>query len=172
MRHRSALVLSLLFALGSCHAPAFDGLVAQSRQLDDREPHRTRLGEVEVLSIHQLKSAQPGFGGISGISCESRTATAISDVGHWLRFTMDVDGQGRPVAFGDLAIARLGGIEGRKDDSDAEEVTATPEGWVVSFERRHRLLFYRDGMSGKPERLSAPPSYDSQPENGGVEAVT
>lgn len=172
MSRRAVLIVSLLAALGGCWAPEADSLVAESRPLTTDDPWRTRLGEVEVLSIHQLNSARRWFGGLSGLSFDGHTVTAITDVGHWVRFSMELDASGRPVAFGGLEVAALGGLDGSKDDGDAEEVLATPEGWVVSFERRHRLLLYRDGLSGRPEPLALPPGYDQQPENGGVEAAT
>lgn len=172
MPRRAALILLLFACLAGCRAPASDALTAQLRPLDAGDPDRTRLGEVEVLSIHELRSTRQWFGGISGLSFDGRTATTINDVGHWLRFRMEVDTAGRPMAFGDLEVAPLGGLDGSKDDGDAEEIAATPEGWLVSFERRHRLICYGNDLSGQPQRLDPPPAYDRQPENGGVEAVT
>ncbi|MCR6632075.1 MAG: esterase-like activity of phytase family protein [Magnetospirillum sp.] len=46
-----------------------------------------------------------------------------------------------------------------------------PDGWLVSFERRHRILFYRHGLSGTPERIDLPQGFTRQPDNGGVEAL-
>lgn len=176
MPRRAAAVLMLFILLAGCRAPASDTLMADLRPLDAADPSRTGLGAVEVLSIHELRSSKRGFGGISGLSYDGHVATAITDVGTWLRFRMEVDDSGRPVAFGDLQIAPLGGLDGSKQDGDAEEVRATadgwPKGWIVSFERRHRLLLYRHGLSAQPERLAAPAGYGEQPENGGVEAMT
>lgn len=176
MPRRAAAILLLFAVLAGCRAPASDTLTAETRILDPAEPHRTSLGAVEVLSVHQLRSGKRWFGGISGLSFDGHTVTAINDVGHWLSFRMDVDDAGRPVAFGDLVVAPLGGLDGSKDDGDAEEVRATPEGWpegwLVSFERRHRVLLYRHGLSSQPERLAPPPGFGEQPENGGVEAMT
>lgn len=172
MPRRAAAFLLLFALLAGCRAPAADGLSFEPRPLAADDPARIRLGEVEVLSIHQLRSDRQWFGGISGLSFDGHTVTAINDVGHWLSFRMNVDKDGRPVAFGDLRIEPLGGLDGSKEDGDAEEVRATRDGWLVSFERRHRLLLYRNGLSGKPERLVVPEGYDLQPENGGVEAVT
>lgn len=171
MPRRAAVILLLFTMLAGCRAPASDTLTAESRVLDAADPYRTQLGGVEVLSIHQLRSGKRWFGGISGLSYDGRMLTAVNDVGHWLQMRMDVDAAGRPVAFGDLEVAPLGGLDGSKDDGDAEELRATPDGWLVSFERRHRLLLYRQGLSGDPVRLDAPPGYDLQPENGGGEAV-
>lgn len=172
MPRRTVAIVLLLAALAGCRSPAGDGLTAESRPLSPDAPQFDRLGAVEVLSIHQLRSGREWFGGISGLSYDGHTVIAINDVGHWLRFRMEVDVDGRPVGFGDLKIASLGGLDGSKEDGDAEEIRVTRDGWVVSFERRHRLLRYRQGLSGPPEPLATPPNYDQQPENGGVETMT
>lgn len=167
-----ATVLFLFVALAGCRTPASESMTAEVRALDPADPHRTRLGAVEVLSIHQLRSGMKWFGGISGLSFDGRTATAVNDVGHWLRFRMEVDAAGRPTVFGDLEIEPLGGLDGTGSDGDAEEIRAVDDGWMVSFERRHRLLLYRHGLSAKPGQPDQPPGYDLQPRNGGVEAMT
>lgn len=172
MPRRAAATLLLFALLAGCRAPAADGITFESLPLSTDERQSVRLGDVEVLSIHHLRSGRRWFGGISGISFDGHVVTAINDVGHWLRFRMDVDNAGRPTAFGDLEIAPLGGLDGSKEDGDAEEIRATSDGWLVSFERRHRLLLYRNDLSGRPERLQPPADYNLQPENGGVEALT
>ncbi|MGE5477976.1 MAG: esterase-like activity of phytase family protein [Bacteroidales bacterium] len=172
MPRRAAAIVLLLAALGGCRAPAGDGIAAESMQLSPETSLPARLGAVEVLSITKLTSARPWFGGISGLSYDDRTVTAINDVGHWLRFRMDVDAQGRPTSFADLEVAPLGGLDGSRDDGDAEEVRLTADGWLVSFERRHRLLLYGADLSGQPTRPALPAGYELQPENGGVEAMT
>ncbi|MGE5517305.1 MAG: esterase-like activity of phytase family protein [Bacteroidota bacterium] len=172
MPRRAVAVVVLLAVLAGCRSPVGDGLTAESRPLSPEAPQLIQLGAVEVLSIHQLRSGREWFGGVSGLSYDGHTVTAINDVGHWLSFRMEVDASGRPVSFGDLKIASLGGLDGSKEDGDAEEVRATRDGWVVSFERRHRLLRYGQDLSGPPEPLALPPGYDQQPENGGVEAMT
>lgn len=131
------------------------------------------LGGAEVLGILRLgASGQRWFGGLSGMVLEDGHVVAVNDSGHWVRFRLDLDAEGRPQGAGDLSIAPLAGLDGSKDDGDAEEIIATPEGMVVSFERRHRLLLYRHGLSAPPERLAAPDGMDRLPANGGAEALT
>lgn len=172
MPRRAAVVLLMFALLSGCRAPVADGITATTRVLNPADPAQTRLGAVEVLSIHELRSGEKWFGGVSGLSYDGRMVTAINDVGHWLRFRMDTDREGRPVAFSDLVVEPLGGLDGSKEDGDAEEVRPTADGWIVSFERRHRLLLYRHGLSGQLERLQAPEGYQDQPDNGSVEAMT
>ncbi|MBI5165035.1 MAG: esterase-like activity of phytase family protein [Magnetospirillum sp.] len=166
--------LSLALALGSClDSPAGgEGIHAVPRHLADDDPHRERIDGVRVLGILQLTAGHRRFGGLSGLAVDGDRFTAISDAGHWFGFTVDSDAEGRPQSARDLDNAPLGGLDGSQDDSDAEEIVAMPDGWVVSFERRHRLLLYRNGLGGQPERIALPPGFDRMPKNGGAEAVT
>jgi Uncharacterized protein conserved in bacteria len=150
---------------------AGDALEFFPRTFDSSDPHRTSLGEAEVLGIAQLRSSRKWFGGISGMSFDGRTVTAVTDAGHWLRFDLRLDGAGRPIGAENLEIFPLGGLDGSKEDGDAEDLTWTPQGWLVSFERRHRLMLYPDGLSAKPVRQAAPEGFERQPNNGGTEAV-
>lgn len=145
---------------------------SRSLRLSGQEPDRTALGQVQVLGI--LSLAAPGerwFGGISGVVAEGDRITAVNDAGHWLSFRLHSDDVGRPLSTSELTIAPLGGLDGTGADGDAEEVTATPDGLVVSFERRHRLLLYPRGLSALPLRLAAPADFGRLPNNGGAEAV-
>ncbi|MBC7952651.1 MAG: esterase-like activity of phytase family protein [Rhodospirillaceae bacterium] len=146
-------------------------LQAVPRALAPDAGPRPRLGETEVLGIMELRSSDNRFGGLSGLSFDGKNLVAVSDKGRWLSFRLDVDNEGRPTNVGQLEIGELGGLDGGKQDGDSEEITRTPEGWVVSFERRHRLMLYPDTLSGKPVRLAAPQGYARQPGNGGGEAV-
>lgn len=169
-----AAALTVLLGLQGCWGASAPGasITAVPRAVAPEDPHRTRFGDLEILSLVELRSPDRWFGGVSGLSFDGTTVTAINDVGHWLRFRMDTDAAGRPVAVGALEVAPLGGLDGSKYDGDAEEVTWTPDGWIVSFERRHRLLLYPRGLSGTPERLPLPQGFSRQPDNGGVEALT
>jgi hypothetical protein len=163
---RSARLALLLAALGlcSCLGPARSGDLPElvGRELD--APH--------VLGVVELKAPHRNFNSISGMAFDGNQITAITDLGHWLRFRLEVDGEGRPVSASGLEIGRLGGLEGGKSDSDAEDLVLTPEGWLVSFERRHRLMLYPGGLDGRAVPLDMPQGFTRQPGNGGVEAIT
>ncbi len=160
---RPAILLATL-CLCSCRGPA------QSRDLP--ELVQRELATPHVLGVVQLKAPQRGFNGISGMAYDGSRVTAITDMGYWLRFRLEVDREGRPVSAGGLEIGKLGGLDGTKGDSDAEELVWTPEGWLVSFERRHRVMLYADGLEGKATPLAMPQGFTRQPGNGGVEAIT
>ncbi len=163
----------LVIGLAACLGPASAGnrFHAVSRPLSQQDPAHTRLGESEVLGILELRSGERWFGGISGMVLDGDRLVAINDSGHWLSMVLQTDEAGRPLSVSDLEIAPLGGLDGSRNDGDAEELTATPDGLMVSFERRHRLWLYPDGLSGKPMPLAAPQGFSRLPGNGGVEAV-
>lgn len=165
------LFLVVCGLLWSCGASPLGGVEGVARFLDQDDPARNRLGAVEVLSVHELRGPG-GFGGISGMSYDGTMVTAVNDSGRWLRFPMAVDAIGRPVAFGLLQQGGLGGADGSKDHGDAEELVRVPGGWLVSFEREHRLMLYGDDLSAAPHGQSVPEGFARQPANGGVEAMT
>ncbi|MBC7906735.1 MAG: esterase-like activity of phytase family protein [Rhodospirillaceae bacterium] len=167
-----ARIVALLLALTGCLGPASAGdITAVPRTLAADAGPRPMLGETEVLGILELRSSDHRFGGLSGLSFDGNRLIAITDKGNWLSFRLDVDHDGRPTGVGQLEIGALGGLDDGKLDSDSEELTKTPEGWLVSFERRHRVMLYAHGLTGKPVRLSMPQDYSRQPGNGGGEAV-
>ncbi len=163
-----------MFLLANCAGGRGDRdtITATPHPLSPSDPARTGLGDASVLGIMELKAPDPVFGGISGMAFDGRMVTAITDLGHWLRFSLHVDQDGRPVAVGDLRSGRLGGIGDGKRDSDAEELLITDAGWLVSFERDHRVLAYpANDLDGTPTRLEMPADFGRQPENGGAEAM-
>ncbi len=129
------------------------------------------IGEVEVLGALHIIGTHPDFGGLSGMIFDGQNLTAITDRGHYAHFEVKRDAEGRPLSVKNLTMGRLGGIGISKVDSDSEEIISTPDGPLVSFERRHRLFLYPDGLSEAPQELSPPPDFSNQPKNGGVEAL-
>lgn len=155
-----------------CGGAAAGELVSTVRPLSADAPHLTSIGAAELLGILQLQA--PGerwFGGLSGMVMDGDMVTAVNDSGHWLRFRVETDADGRPLSASGLSVAPLGGLDGSKDDGDAEELVATPEGLVVGFERRHRLLLYPGTLSAPPRRLAGPAGLGRLPANGGIEAA-
>jgi hypothetical protein len=163
---RLACLLAALSALPAAAEP----LHVTLRPLSDTDLHRAEVGAVTVLGVIQLES--PGtrwFGGLSGLSFNGEWVLAVNDSGHWVRFRLDADSEGRPLGARDLTVNVLGGLDGTKDDGDAEELVALPDGWLVAFERRHRLRFYRD-LSDRGSPMAGP-DLSALPANGGVEAA-
>lgn len=167
-----AIALLTLFLHG-CPGPEMPpgAIEAAARSLDSRDPERTELGEAEVLGILELKGGHRWFGGLSGMSMDGDWIVAVNDSGHWMRFRLHSDADGRPLAVSDLHVAPLGGLDGSKRDGDAEELVAVLDGWLVSFERRHRILRYGPDLSGEPVSLDLPAAIAGLPDNGGIESL-
>ncbi|MBU1275594.1 MAG: esterase-like activity of phytase family protein [Proteobacteria bacterium] len=148
--------------------------------LDPAKPSRDRLGALRYLGGLELRSPDPALGGLSGlwVSPDGRDLRAVSDQGWWLRAKV-VYGPGGGLAG--LEAARLGPLldpaarplQGKRN-RDAEGLAAQDGGFLVSFERNHRLWRYPapEGLAGRPRPLSLPPWLAASPKNSGVEAVT
>jgi hypothetical protein len=143
---------------------------------DPDHPDRTRFGTLEFRGGLKLSWSHAAFGGWSAARLEGQTLTSVSDVGNWIRLTLHHDGRGWLVDAqrdGSGPLRRLDGaaIGDDKRWRDAEGLTRWRGGWVVSFERHHRLWFYPSGIDGVPAPLDGPPEMAALPDNEGVEAV-
>lgn len=167
MRHVLALFLSLL--LSACLAPLRPDEVLVPVQLAGENPPVTRLGEVEVLGAYRLRGV---LHGISGLAWDGDDLVAVSDFGDWMRFAVDLDDAGRPMRMTIGQRGRLGGVGKEKRHSDAEEVERDGDGWLVAFERNHRIWRYGADLSGSPALLPTPSAMADLPENEGIEAMT
>lgn len=104
----------------------------------------TDMAGVRLAGGLALTSADPGFGGLSGLAAlADGRLLAVSDAGQWLHFRPIVRG-GRLVG---VAEASTGGLPappgGEKYDMDSEAVQVMPNGRLaVSFEQQHRIVIY------------------------------
>ncbi|HYH19812.1 MAG TPA: esterase-like activity of phytase family protein [Azospirillum sp.] len=121
-----------------------------------------------------------GVKGLSGlvIGDGGRRLTAVNDNGKVVQARLLYDDAGRLSAAADLTVRALPGtafVTGRPRRSDSEDLSRLPDGgWLVSFERDHRIERYAggdDGPSGSPTELPPPPGLESAPFNGGIEAL-
>ena len=123
-----------------------------------------------------LRSDDPRFGGISGLAATDggRAVVAVTDTGHWVVAGLIWE-EGRLAGIVDARILPLrdssGAVFADKPDSDAEALARAPGGgWLVSFERRHRVLRYAvPGGPGVPVRPT--PDFSALPPNDGIEAL-
>lgn len=130
-----------------------------------------------VETALHLSSAEPRFGGWSGLALDGTTLTMVSDRGYFLRLTIDTSAPAT-LALTEPRFGILPDTEGqplRGAARDAEEALALPGGAVVvSFERDHRLWLYPAAdkpFAAPPRPLPAPPGMADIPYNGGVEAL-
>lgn len=173
-RLRRILSLVAALTLVSCLGPGTVGAGGISVQPFD---FPDRVGSLDYMGGLAL-SGRGEFGGLSGldISADGRTATAITDRGHWFTFALDYDPGGRlagAALSGGGPLHNLRGKPVNRKQRDAEEVKAYGRGgFLVSFERLHRLWWYDKGLDQIPRVLPTPRAMASLPSNGGVEAMT
>ncbi|MCB2225808.1 MAG: esterase-like activity of phytase family protein [Desulfarculaceae bacterium] len=179
-------VISLALLLACAASPPYpagaEGRAAVVRseavELDAADRARVTVGPLRYLGGLELSSPDPAFGGLSGLALGPDGALmAISDKGWWLSARLESGKDGRPLAVQGARLGPLLGEDGLplkgKRNSDAEGLAAWKGGWLVSFERRHRLAFYPppQGLGGRPRPLVMPSWLERFPANSGVEAV-
>jgi hypothetical protein len=178
-----SLALLLLLAIGS--AMPGRGLRAEPLQvrsaaleLNPEQPGQVQLGRLQYLGGLILAAEGDVFGGYSGIVVDADGAGlwAISDIGHWLRLDFTRDAAGLPAGIAAARHLPLNDAQGRpierKSLKDAEALRRLPDGsWLVSFERAHRLWTYAEPGAAAGFALPVPPGFETQPDNGGAEAV-
>ena len=127
----------------------------------------------------------PLFGGVSGLEAEAIPDgtgvkfAGITDQGYFLTFHGDLDAAGRLVGANNLTMAPLRGPDHEtlrgKAEQDAEDLSRPPDanGWLVSFERHHRILAYVDPFDPDADviGLNIPAAAKKLPSNLGMEAI-
>lgn len=159
-------------------------IAAHAIPLNSDDPAVIEVGKLRWRGGLVLTSTEPRFGGWSDlwIAPDGRTLRSISDEGSWLAVALRYD-NGRLVGVEPGTIGSLRGENGQllgdKIQTDAEGLARLPDvGWLVSFERDHRVLQYPSGdesagqgLAGQPRRLTTPTEFRRQPPNGGVEGM-
>ena len=159
-------------------------LSAVAVPLDAQDPARQDVGRLRYCGGLVLRSANPAFGGLSGLRAgPGGRLLAISDTGNWVTFTT-VERGGRLVGVNAGTIAPLldqnGAPPSSKTAADAESVEWDPATGdaIVSFEQDHRRQVYRgidpaDSASfGHPAvAVLRDPATAAWPANGGGEAI-
>lgn len=148
--------------------------------LDPASPRRTSLGRLTYLGGLELTSPDPAFGGLSGLwlSPDGGRMWTISDQGWWFSAALAHGPGGAPVSLSEARLGPLLDPQGRpltgKRNRDAEGLAAQDGGFLVSFERNHRLWRYPgpQGLTGRPQPLGLPSWLTASPNNSGVEAMT
>ena len=160
---RVSFITAVLLAAAACS-------VVRSAALQEPDPGALAyLGGVEIPRDGRI-------GGLSGLAVtpDGTSFTAVSDEGAFVTGRLLHDTAGHLTGVGDLVRRKLGGIDPRnKQEADAEALARTPDGgWLVSFERNHRILAYPADLGAAPRRAPAPAGMQGLPANEGVEALT
>jgi hypothetical protein len=161
--------------------------------LNRADPAQNRIGALTYAwGLHLKARGTSRFGGLSGLDVAS-VPPPVAQAGRpatWTAFTVVSDdgdafrwvttGGGRP-AGGATALA-LRAPDGRplagKAEADAEGLAETADGYLVSFERDHRIWAYRAqrrrgdfaALLDTPRPVGAPPT-GGLPPNEGFEAL-
>ena len=174
-----ALIFSLSLGMGEALSNPIEVQVSPvKRDRDDQGPFPAAL---EFLGGFELKSADPHFGGLSGMVMhpDGATLTFVSDHGYWFSTQVLPSVRGSPVKLGpwrknSLLAPNGKAVRGRL--RDAEAVTRDHDGsFIVAFERVHRLWRYPPTpltFTARPKPIPIPDELARAPSNGGIEAAT
>ena len=147
--------------------------------LGSSQPEKTHRSELIYLGGLEIRSADKGFTGFSGLILEGSepelTMIAVTDGGDRFEARLEMAG-GKLSGLDHATLEPLVDLEGRplqtKKWSDAESIARLPDGRVlVGFERRHRIWAYGPHLSGRPRVFETPPSLPEAPANGGLESI-
>ncbi|MGK2742184.1 esterase-like activity of phytase family protein [Tepidicaulis sp. LMO-SS28] len=146
--------------------------------LDNWEEQET--GALRFVAGLELTSAEPAFGGLSGlhISSDGKRLLSVSDQGDWLSADLVHDGI-KIAGLENARMAPLLGPDGKplasKYEQDAEGLDVTKDGFAcVSFERHHRVWCYelsRLGFEAPAIPISIGDAAAGLEDNGGFESL-
>ncbi len=169
-------LLALVLAAGCSAAAGGSGgppsVAVRTLHLDSQDPARETVGRLRFLGAVAVSGG--GIGGLSGFVLreDGERFTAVSDRGKLVFGRLAHDGSGRLTGVSGVTHRPLPHPGG---SADAEELLRLPDGgWLVAFEREHRILRYPPGFDrgeGAVTALPAPPGLEDAPRNGGLEAM-
>jgi hypothetical protein len=181
-----SLALALLIFLVSCsgHTAGAPGSSPQlvellPIELDSRNPQQKEFGRLEFLNGFELRSHDPRFGGLSGITIGSDGRLYfVSDAGYWVAAQMVLDSDARLLDLTDWMIHPLLSTTGTPVTDplhDAEALARAPDGsFMVAFENVHRIWRYSPPpvtFYSLPLPVSIPTEVSRAPSNGGLEGI-
>jgi len=174
-----AILGGLVFAYAYIHgylSPDSDELSVVA--LDPSDPARTRIGRLEYRGGLDIPRMGQNIGGLSGLRWDpdSGRLLAITDDARWVWITPDESDEQltgiAAIESGDL-LGLQGEILTGKEQGDSESLTRSVDGgWLIGFERDHRVWRYPD-LTGRPEPTAIDPEELLGPlgENNGLEAL-
>lgn len=146
---------------------------------DNRDPTRTRFGDLEFRGGLELTSKHPAFGGISAIHVEPDGSrfVAATDRGAWLRGRI-VYRDGKPVGIADAEMAPILGGDGRplaaRGWYDVESLTERDGILYAGIERVEQIVrfdYRRDGLRARGQPIEVPAEFKTFTFNKGLECL-
>jgi hypothetical protein len=171
----AALLALCACASGNTSPPTPLPTLTETVPIDPTHPDRDQVGDLHYLGGIEIRSPDKRVGGFSSLKRQSGRLYAIVDEGDWAIID-PVEQNGRLVGakvsqMGDLHDANGAVIEG-SDKADAESLAPHRGGWLVGFEHRHRIDWYKS-LAGRsqPSGLDPIEMFGNLAPNNGVETL-
>jgi hypothetical protein len=146
---------------------------------DNRDPTRTRFGDLEFRGGLELSSRHPAFGGISALHVEpdGNRFIAATDRGSWVRGRI-VYRDGKPAAVADAEVAPILGIDGRplaaRGWFDVESLAERDGILYIGIERAEQIVrfdYRRDGLRARGQPIDVPADFKTFTFNKSLECL-
>jgi hypothetical protein len=184
-----ALCAALAFVVGT-HALAdvlrypavptrIDITATQITSFDNRDPTRTRFGDLEFRGGLELSSRHPAFGGISALHVEpdGNRLIAATDRGSWVRGRI-VYREGKPAGVADAEVAPILGVDGRplaaRGWFDVESLAERDGILYIGIERAEQIVrfdYRRDGLRARGQPIDVPVDFKTLTYNKSIECL-
>ncbi|MEM9084495.1 MAG: esterase-like activity of phytase family protein [Pseudomonadota bacterium] len=161
------------------HQPfARDGTELLRVPLSEEDPALSRVGKLTYRGGLDIPRMGQNIGGLSALrwDAESGRLLALTDDARWVWITPEEEG-GRLVGVKSVEVGDLFGLEGEilsgKERGDSESLTRSADGgWLVGFERDHRIWRYPT-LDALPEPTGINPTaiMGALEPNGGTETL-
>jgi hypothetical protein len=146
---------------------------------DNRDPARTRFGELEFRGGLALTSNDAAFGGISALHMEADGShfLSVTDNGSWLRGRI-VYRDGKPAGIADAEMAPMLDWRGeplaKRGWYDAESLAELGGRFYVGLERVEKIVrfdYRRDGLLARAEPIPVPADFKTFTYNKSLECL-
>ncbi|WP_298464435.1 esterase-like activity of phytase family protein [uncultured Erythrobacter sp.] len=146
--------------------------------LSEEDSSLEQVGDLRYLGGIDIPRLGQNIGGLSGLrwDAESGRLLALTDDARWVWIAVR-ERDGRLVGIGEVTSGPLVGLDGEilsgKEAGDSEALTRSAQGgWLVAFERDHRVWRYPT-LSGRPVATEIDPIalLGGFEENRGVETL-
>ncbi|MDJ0979838.1 MAG: esterase-like activity of phytase family protein [Erythrobacter sp.] len=173
-----ALAIALILVAGVIHRRGATDDRVVLVALDPDNPSRERVGDLLYRGGIDIPRMDQNIGGLSALRWDegSGSLVALTDDARWVWFA-PVERDGQLVGVADIAIGALRGLDGAsltgKAQGDSESLTRSAQGgWLVGFERDHRIWRY-PMLSSLPKPTEIDPVAIMGPleANGGAETL-